>query len=176
MNAEKLFKLAMAVLFAAAIIGCSDRNSDNDSDGPNQVDTPKIKRAYLNVLVYVKEEDKEYWFRRYPYEAYAGQPVCVGLWFYDHDSDLKTLYINHFHESDGYTNAVRTQSFQIPGTDYAAEFNYEFEDDWFAAPATTGQWKLRLYAVDEAGNESNEYELDFLVRLYQYQQTHPAGR
>lgn len=156
MNAEKLFKLVMAVFFAVTIIGCIDTDDDNSSS--NQTDPPEIDRILLEVCYAVCTIPN-------PPVADSGARVYITAWFSDLDSDLRTLYINHFHESDDFTTAVQTQTAQIPEA-HAPDLQYTFIDDFFTVSAATmtGHWKLRFYAVDAAGNESNEYEVDFFVR------------
>lgn len=155
MNAEKLFKLVMALFFATTIIGCFDTDDDNSSS--NQTSPPEINRISLEVCY------ADGCWAAYPYEARVGDLVLVVAWFRDRDNDIRTLYINHFHESDGFTTALLTQTAQIAPTQNQ-EFQYVLIDDTFTASEPTGYWKLRFYAVDDAGNESNEYEIDFLVR------------
>jgi hypothetical protein len=159
MNAEKLFNLAMAVLFAATIIGCSDNGDDNSSS--DQTTSPEIKKVFLHACtrnIY----DELVCDPVHTSNANTRQEGVLKIWFSDRDTDLRTLYINHFHESDGFTTAVSTQSVQIPPKK-TPDFQHVFIDDPFVVSAPTGFWKLRFLAVDEAGNESNEYEFDFLV-------------
>lgn len=141
MNAEKLFKLVMVVFFTATIIGCIDTDDDNSSS--NQTAPPEIEHVYLEVCI-----PPTCWVS-YPYEAYTGYQVYVTARFSDRGTDLRTFYINRFHESDGFTTALTTQTAQIPPTQNQY-FQYTFVDDSFTASATTGSWKLRFYAVDEA--------------------------
>jgi hypothetical protein len=157
MNAEKLFKLAMAVLLAATIIGCSDTDNDDGNSSSDQIIPPEIDRITLTVC------DTLYCWIPLPSEANAGDQIYVTAWFSDRDSDLRTFYIDHYHESDDFTAIVQSQILQIPAT-HNPDLHYEFINDPFTASSTTGHWKIRFIAVDAAGNESNEYEVDFFVR------------
>lgn len=73
------------------------------------------------------------------------------------------LVVNDYYESDDFTTPMSTQVALIPPTNLTP-FDYVFSDYAYTVVAPTGFWKIRLYAVDDAGNESNEIELDFLVR------------
>lgn len=144
----------MTVFFLLAIIGCDGVDDDNDSDGSdNQTYAPVINSISLEISGYTV----------YPYEAYVGQNIVPVVTFLDRDKDLRTLYMDYYHESDNFTTPLSTQQAPIPPTNNP-QFIYIFWDDSYVATAPTGFWKIRFYAVDDAGNESNDYELDLLVR------------
>ena len=158
MKLEKLFRLAMAVLFLATAVGCIDNDDDDDNESDNQTHPPIIESVWLEI-----DDPGHDYLDEYPWEADVGMSIIPVVTFFDRDTDLHTLHGEFYHESDDYSSPVATYQALIPHTTLV-RFGHWFDDDSFLATAPTGHWKLRFYAVDVAGNESNDFEVDLFVR------------
>lgn len=95
-------------------------------------------------------------------EGYIGEEVTMELSLRDPDKNIVSLYADFYKMPDQF-DALYTNVYSVPTSDEET-FNVLLENQPHTISGPAGYWKILLYAVDSAGNESFEYEINFLVK------------
>lgn len=149
---RNIFILALLTILITA---CGGGSSGNDSPAPAPVDNvPQVTNAA------VLDIDGE---AINPREGMVGDTVVLRASVRDNDRNARRLYVEYYHEDDDYAEMHSVEEYLIPPMS-GSSFTYAFDDQPHTVTGPSGFWRMIIYIVDEEGNESDEFEIDYLVR------------
>ena len=150
------------VIVALTLINCGGGGGGADSASGVVSDNQEtvVDRGAVPIITDVE-------MLRYgqPLNVFVGNPgeqLVALISFDDPDLDIETLYIDMYYEGDNYSTVREQLIMDVPEADNA-EFTNLFSNDPYIIQDNIGIWYVHFYVVDSAGNESEEYVIQFLV-------------
>ena len=145
--------VGMLILVASITMGCNESDDTGNYISYDPSTQPKINA--------VKLFDGE--TQIMPYEADTGTIISTEITFFDYDHNIRQVYIDFYHESDNFTTSREMIEINVPPVTMSS-FTYLFDDYKYVVSDTKGFWKIIFYCVDADGQESPDFEINFLVK------------
>lgn len=89
-----------------------------------------------------------------------GEVYNLELVIEDVDKNVDTVYLQDVYE-DGRTSEILTVNLEVPN--YDTTFYMSFPEPFVMIAVPQGNWYTRCYAVDTDGNESAEFDINYIT-------------